>query len=67
MIGTDGIWEAQNSSQEMFGKNRFKDVVREHAARPAKEIIQAVIDQVDNFRSPLDKTDDVTLVVVKII
>jgi sigma-B regulation protein RsbU (phosphoserine phosphatase) len=67
MIGTDGIWEAQNPQGEMFGKERFKDVIRQHADQPARDIIQAVIEQVDNFRHPLEKTDDLTLVVVKII
>jgi sigma-B regulation protein RsbU (phosphoserine phosphatase) len=67
VIGTDGIWEAQNPQGKMFGKERFKEVIRQHANQPAKDIIQAVIGQVDNFRYPLDKTDDVTLVVVKII
>jgi sigma-B regulation protein RsbU (phosphoserine phosphatase) len=67
MIGTDGIWEAQNPQGEMFGKERFKEVIRQHADQPARDIIQAVIAQVDNFSYPLDKTDDVTLVVVKII
>ncbi len=67
MIGTDGIWEAQNQQGEMFGKERFKEIIRQHADQPSRDIIQAVITQVDNFRFPLDKTDDVTLVVVKII
>jgi sigma-B regulation protein RsbU (phosphoserine phosphatase) len=67
MIGTDGVWEAQNRQGEMFGKERFKDVIRQHADQPARNIIQAVIAEVDNFRYPLDKTDDITLVVVKII
>lgn len=67
MIGTDGIWEAQNQQGEMFGKERFKEVIRQNADQPARDIIQAVIAQVDKFRHPFDKTDDVTLVVVKII
>jgi phosphoserine phosphatase RsbU/P len=67
MIGTDGVWEAQNGQGEMFGKERFKDVIRRHADQPARKIIQAVIVQVDDFRYPLDKTDDITLVAVKIL
>jgi sigma-B regulation protein RsbU (phosphoserine phosphatase) len=66
-IGTDGIWEAQNPKAEMFGKERFKNIIRQNANRPAKEIIQAVIEAVDRFCHPLLKTDDVTLVVAKII
>jgi sigma-B regulation protein RsbU (phosphoserine phosphatase) len=66
MIGTDGIWEAQNPQGELFGKKRFKDIIRENAGRPARQIIQAVIEQVDGFRQPLKKADDVTLVVTVI-
>ncbi len=66
MIGTDGIWEAQNRQGEMFGKERFKDVIRRHADQPAEKIIQTVMAQLDNFRYPLETTDDVTLVVAKI-
>ncbi len=67
MMGTDGIWETQNPQGEMFGKQRFKDIIRKYADRPAKDIIQEVINQVDSFRLPLGRTDDVTLVVIKII
>jgi phosphoserine phosphatase RsbU/P len=66
MIGTDGIWEAQSPQGEMFGKERFKEIIRNNAGRPAKDIIQAVIKEVDRFCHPLEKTDDVTLVVSKI-
>jgi sigma-B regulation protein RsbU (phosphoserine phosphatase) len=67
MMGTDGIWEAQSPQGEMFGKERFKDIIRNNAGRPAKEIIQAVIKEVDRFCHPLEKADDVTLVVTKIM
>jgi len=67
MMGTDGIWEAQSPAGDMFGKERFKDIIRRHADRPAKDIIQAVIQALDRFCHPLAKTDDVTLVVAKII
>ncbi len=66
MMGTDGIWEAQNPAGEMFGKERFKDIIRQNADRPAKEIVQKVIEAVDGFCDPLQKADDVTLVVTKI-
>ncbi|MGD9078998.1 MAG: SpoIIE family protein phosphatase [Desulfobacterales bacterium] len=66
MMGTDGIWEAQSPQGEMFGKERFKDIIRHNAGRPAKDIIQTVIKEVDRFCHPLEKADDVTLVVTKI-
>lgn len=66
LIGTDGIWESQNPQGQMFGKERFKDLIRTHAQAPAKEILKAVIAALDDFRGPLEKNDDVTLVVIKI-
>ena len=66
MMGTDGIWEAQSPQGEMFGKERFKDIIRENADQPAKKIIEAVIKGVDRFCHPLGKADDVTLVITKI-
>ena len=66
LMGTDGIWEAQSPRGDMFGKERFKDIIRNNAGRPAKDIIEAVIKEVDRFCHPLEKTDDLTLVVSKI-
>jgi sigma-B regulation protein RsbU (phosphoserine phosphatase) len=67
MVGTDGIWESQSPQGEMFGKERFKDIIRENAGRPAKEIVQTVIKKVDGFRVPLERADDITLVITKIL
>ncbi len=66
LIGTDGIWETQNQLGEMFGKNRFKEVVHENADAPAKEILSAVMGAIDDFSQAQARSDDVTLVVVKI-
>ncbi|CAB1083014.1 Serine phosphatase RsbU, regulator of sigma subunit [Olavius algarvensis Delta 1 endosymbiont] len=66
LIGTDGIWESQNTEGQMFGKKRFRDVIRTHASRTAQDILQAVMDAIKNFCQPLENEDDVTLVVIKV-
>jgi sigma-B regulation protein RsbU (phosphoserine phosphatase) len=66
LIGTDGIWESQNARYQMFGKKRFRDLIRAHAGEPAKDILQSVITNLDEFRHPFEKEDDVTLVVIKV-
>ena len=65
-IGTDGIWEACNSEGRMFGKLRLQRIVRDHAERPAAEIVQRVLEAHKQFLFPLDIKDDATLVVVKV-
>jgi sigma-B regulation protein RsbU (phosphoserine phosphatase) len=65
-IGTDGIWESQNPAGQMFGKVRFRRVIRAHAQKSAEKILQAVIDEMNHFCHPLKNEDDATLVVVKV-
>jgi serine/threonine protein phosphatase PrpC len=67
IIGTDGIWETHNPEGEMFGKDRLKDIIRNHTESPAAEIVDHIMSALDQFRYPLKKEDDVTLVVIKII
>ncbi|WP_319470577.1 SpoIIE family protein phosphatase [uncultured Pseudodesulfovibrio sp.] len=64
-IGTDGIWEARDSSGTMFGKERFKEVLRGNAAKSSKEIMDAVFGAVREFTDGARPEDDITLVIVK--
>lgn len=65
-IGTDGIWEAFNPEGEMFGKARFREVVRRHAQASAANILSAVFDTLGQFTRGQKTADDVTLVVIKV-
>lgn len=65
VVGTDGIWEAQNDSGVMFGKERlYKTIIRE-SDKPAAAICSRVIDNVINFSASTPQIDDITLVVIK--
>jgi sigma-B regulation protein RsbU (phosphoserine phosphatase) len=65
LLGTDGIWEAHDPAGAPFGKERFQDVVRAHAGRSAREIRDAVLTAVRDFRGALPMEDDMTLIVIK--
>jgi len=65
-ISTDGICEATDSDGAMFGKNRLRRIIRENAAKPAKEIVSAVINDFQEFIHPKPQADDATLVVIKV-
>lgn len=66
LFGTDGIWEAQNSGGEYFGKERVKDVIRRNSRRSADDIVKSILAELETFRGAAALNDDVTLVVVKI-
>jgi sigma-B regulation protein RsbU (phosphoserine phosphatase) len=65
-IGTDGIWEAYNSKGEMFGKERFRNVISRNAKESATHILGAVYEELGQFTEGLKSEDDVTLVVAKV-
>ena len=65
-LGTDGIWEAINRDGQMFGKERFRDVIRSHARENATNILSAVYDELDHYTKGQKSADDITLVVAKV-
>lgn len=65
-IGTDGIWEAFNGQGEMFGKDRFRDVIRRKAGEPAGNILSAVYEDLHQFTMGQKSKDDITLVIIKV-
>jgi sigma-B regulation protein RsbU (phosphoserine phosphatase) len=66
LIGTDGVWEAENPRGEMFGKDRVKQILSLHPERSSQEIVNTIIDAVVDFRQTKRQRDDITLVVVKL-
>ena len=66
LIGTDGIWEARNGDGRPFGKEALRDLIRQHAHRPAAEITNAITDHLAKYRGEAPQKDDVTLIVIKI-
>ncbi len=65
-IGTDGIWEARNKTGEMFGKERFRGILREKAQDDAEVVLNAVYMELDRFTRGQKAEDDITLVVIKV-
>jgi len=65
LIGTDGLWEAQNRQGDMFGHERVRRVVRDNADADARQLVNALLAAVADFTGPTPQDDDITLVVVK--
>ncbi len=65
LIGTDGIWETDNPQGEMFGKQRLREIVRQHKQQSSQEIVGAITDALASHRQTAPQQDDVTMVVIK--
>ena len=66
LIGTDGIWEMHNEAEEMFGKQRLREIIQSNRSATAKEITAAITDALELFRGSKQPEDDVTMVVIKV-
>ena len=62
---SDGILEASNSDNEMYGEERFREAIRHHAEGSAQQIRDAILDEVNQFRGEAPQDDDIALVIVK--
>ena len=65
-MATDGVFEAQNVSGEMFGKQRVHNLISANADLSAKGILNILLDMLYRFAEGKKLEDDVTLVVIKI-
>ena len=61
---TDGISEAQNTSNELYGEERLLDAVNREFLEP-KETVLAIKKDVDNFSENAPQFDDITMICVK--
>jgi sigma-B regulation protein RsbU (phosphoserine phosphatase) len=65
VLYTDGVIEALNLEQEMFGKERLVQVVRANRTRPATDLARIIEDTISAFVGDAAQFDDLTLVVAK--
>ncbi len=64
LLYTDGVTEAVNSGEEEFGEERLIEALRRHRAKPARDLIDALLDDVRRF-SAQEQFDDITLIIAK--
>jgi len=62
---SDGITEAANESDELFGLERLKAVVSANAHLSAQDLADSIVETIETFRAGAPLSDDVTLIVLK--
>lgn len=65
ILYTDGVTEARNTEEDLFGLQRFIQLIQEHGQNSAEDLILIIKDALSNFISTRDQYDDITLVVVE--
>ena len=66
LLYTDGAVEALNFNDEQFGRRRLRESFLRYADLPAQLIAENILWDIRRFRGLADRTDDLTLVVLKV-
>ena len=64
---TDGLYETVNGKKDLYGLDRLATVLAEHAHRESRQIREAILSDVWNFKGNAEQEDDITLVVMKAV
>jgi len=62
---TDGITEAVNPGNELFGESRLLALINNHCGLPLKEITDAVESEIALFADGAEQADDITMLALR--
>jgi serine phosphatase RsbU (regulator of sigma subunit) len=63
---TDGIVEAMNEKEEIFGFERLLDLVRKSGSLSAEALLKEILEKVEEFAGGAPQHDDLTVIVVSV-
>jgi sigma-B regulation protein RsbU (phosphoserine phosphatase) len=66
VLFTDGVTEAMNLDQDLFGEDRLRDIVEEHADLPSEQLRERIMREVEAFVGEADAHDDMTMILLKV-
>ena len=64
-VYTDGVTEATNTDEELFGEDRMLEVLNANGDAGAEELLPAVKDAIDEFVGDAPQFDDITMLAFK--
>jgi phosphoserine phosphatase RsbU/P len=64
---SDGIVDAVNDKEEMFGDARLTALVTSHIKSTAQEMVDAIYQELSTFQGGVERFDDETVIVLKVL
>src|SRR6266481_8098781 len=65
VLFSDGVTEAMDPDEQLFGVPRLKEVLTGHMQTPLEELQKIVLESVENFAHGASQADDLTLLLVR--
>jgi len=62
---TDGVTEAMNRTDQLFGEERLFEAVDRHDGAPLSRFAQSLKQEIDQFAEGVDQADDITVLVLR--
>jgi sigma-B regulation protein RsbU (phosphoserine phosphatase) len=64
---TDGVTEALNEQEELFGNNRMLDALNTYSMKqlPIQDYIAVMLDEIHNFAGKAEQADDITMLMLQ--
>jgi phosphoserine phosphatase RsbU/P len=66
LLFTDGISEAMNARDDLFGESRLGRLVETHAHLPSEELRERVLREIAAFVGDAPQHDDMTMILLKV-
>jgi phosphoserine phosphatase RsbU/P len=66
VLFTDGITEAMNAEMDLFGEDRLRGLIEEHAELSSEELRERILREVEAFVGEADPHDDMTMILLKV-
>jgi len=63
---TDGVIEAMNMNNEFFGKERFIQIIKDKKHSDSRDLLHAVLEEIEDFRGLRSINDDITILIADI-
>jgi serine phosphatase RsbU (regulator of sigma subunit) len=65
VVLSDGLTDAQNQQEEMFGEERLLEIIRHGAPSGSQALKERILQAIEEFTEGMPQTDDITFVVVE--
>jgi serine phosphatase RsbU (regulator of sigma subunit) len=65
VVYSDGLTDAENPQEEMFGEDRLLSLIRQEAPSGSHALVTAFLKAIEEFTQGTPQTDDITFVVVE--
>jgi phosphoserine phosphatase RsbU/P len=66
VFSSDGIMDAENEKEEMYGEERLAEMLCAHSGESALAIADAILEDVTRFQGAKDRFDDETIIVLRV-